>query len=341
MNILVTGGAGFIGSYLVDALVAENVGDIRVLDNFYRGNKEFLIKHLQSGTIRLINGDIRDEGLLKRVFTDVDLVYHLAAQSNVLGAVSDLNYSFSTNVLGTVNVLRQAVKAGVKRIVFTSSREVYGEVKSLPVHEDTQLLAINPYGASKIAAEAYCRTFNRDGLEVVILRLANVYGPRDTERVIPLFINSLFHQEPLFIYGENKVLDFIWVGEVVDILVQAGFKEGIREPVNVGSGAGTKLTQLAKRLKALTGSNSEITIAPPRAFEVMGYIANVDKMHSLFPNRVGIEPLHNLEAVVQYWRGINRRDGIGNKVFNHSRGHRSQTLQPNLALERQTELWHK
>jgi UDP-glucose 4-epimerase len=329
MKIVVTGGAGFIGSYLVDTLVANNAGEIWVVDNFYRGNKEYLQSHLQGGAIRLVQGDIRDEGILNCVFKKADLVYHLAGQSSVPDAISDLEYSFSSNVYGTLNVLSQAVKTGVKRIIFTSSREVYGEVKSLPVHENAQLVAKNPYGASKISAEAYCRAFAKKDLEVVILRLANVYGPRDTGRVIPLFTFSLLRQEPLIIYGETKVLDFIWVGDVVDILVQAGLhKKGIQKPVNIGSGVGTKLTILAQRLKALTGSKSKIGIAPSRDFEVTGYIANVGRMHSIFQNSVGDDPLHHLESVVQYWKGIDKRDGIDRQSFNLSKGKWSQPSKP-------------
>ena len=118
-----------------------------------------------------------------------DVVFHLAAQSNVMGAVDDPDYSVTTNVIGTYNVLRAAAEAGVRRVVFTSSREVYGDPAVLPVDETRPLLAKNAYGASKVSGEAYCRTFaGTRGLEVEVVRLTNVYGPGDSGRVIPLWI---------------------------------------------------------------------------------------------------------------------------------------------------------
>lgn len=305
MKYVITGGAGFIGSYLVDRLVNEKLGEIVVIDNLFRGKIERLQGHIDSGAIRFVMGDIRDRGLLIGALENTDVVFHLAAQSNVLGAISDLDYSFTTNVVGAYHVLSAAKERHVKRIIFTSSREVYGEPASLPVDEDAPLTAKNAYGASKVAGEAYCRVFGSMGLETVILRLANVYGPRDTDRVIPLFISQIMQGIPLTVYGENKVLDFVWVEDVVDVLLQAGsMAQSIPEPVNIGSGVGTKVVDLANRLVEMIDTEVLVHVVQPRKEEVNGYIARIDKgieYYGLKPNSI---PLENLTEVLNYWTSL-------------------------------------
>jgi UDP-glucose 4-epimerase len=185
MRVLVTGGAGFIGSHLVDALVGRG-DEVLVLDNFRRGLMKHIDGHVSAGRVHLIRGDIRDEAAVSGAMSGVELVYHLAAQSNVLGAVQDMDYSFSTNVVGTFNVLKAASAAAVRRVVFSTSREVYGEPDEIPVQERAPLRAKNPYGASKIAGELYCGVWETaTSMDCKVLRFANVYGPRDRDRVIP------------------------------------------------------------------------------------------------------------------------------------------------------------
>jgi UDP-glucose 4-epimerase len=237
MRILVTGGAGFIGSHLVDALV-DRGEDVVVLDNFKRGRIEHIERHIDAGAITLVAGDIRDEQTLAAAIEGTELVYHLAAQSNVMGAVTDMDYSFTTNVVGTYNVLKAAADSGVRRLVFSSSREVYGDSDDIPVREDAPLAAKNPYGASKLAGEAYCRVWQAaTGIDCMVLRLANVYGPRDRDRVIPTWLRRAGEGDDLEVYGGRQVLDFIWVGHAVDALLSAAScrNDGA---VNVGSGEG-------------------------------------------------------------------------------------------------------
>src|SRR5207245_6973446 len=153
-------------------------------------------------------------------FRGPNVVCQLAAQSNVMGAVYDADYAFGSNVTGTFNVLRAAASAGVKRVVFTSSREVYGDPRQLPVRESCPIRPKNGYGASKAAGEVYCRAAANDGLETVILRVTNVYGTRDRDRVVPLFARSAGSGSPLTLYGGKQVLDFVWIDTVVDALVK-------------------------------------------------------------------------------------------------------------------------
>ena len=187
-KVLVTGGAGFIGSHLVDALVASGI-TVRVIDNLSRGKLEFIESHISNGMVSFIREDVCNIGVIQDVLEGIEVVYHLAAQSNVMGAELDPISSFNSNVKGTINVLQAAQKAEkVRCFVFASSREVYGEPNLLPVSECSPLVANNYYGASKISAEAYCRIFDSPEFRVMILRLTNVYGPRDRGRVIPIFI---------------------------------------------------------------------------------------------------------------------------------------------------------
>ncbi|MGH7269277.1 MAG: NAD-dependent epimerase/dehydratase family protein, partial [Polyangiaceae bacterium] len=200
-KVLVTGGAGFIGAHLVARLVGGG-SDVVVVDNMKRGSKAKLAALRGPGSVTVVEGDIRNFDTLREVAAGCDTVFHLAAQSNVMGAVDDPDYSITTNVLGTFNVLRSAAEAGARRVVFTSSREVYGDPQSLPVGEGHPWLAKNPYGASKAAGEAYCRTFvNTHGLSVQVLRLANVYGPGDSGRVIPLWLAAAQEGRDLQVYG--------------------------------------------------------------------------------------------------------------------------------------------
>jgi len=296
VRILVTGGAGFIGSHLTRRLVEVNAGEVIVVDNLYRGQINALADVERH--IKFHQGDIRERPALRRAMEGVELIYHLAAQSNVLGAVADLDHSFSTNTIGTYNVLREARHCGARRVVFASSREIYGEVSQLPVSESAPINPKNAYGASKAAGELYCRVFGAGGPEVVILRLANVYGPGDRDRVIPLFIEKARAGQPLTIYGETKILDFVWVGDVVNALLEAGVRDIAGETINVGSGCGTSLPQLAERIIRLTGSSSPVHFAPGRIAEVDRFVADIRRARELLGYVPPADPLYRLHDTV-------------------------------------------
>jgi UDP-glucose 4-epimerase len=241
-----------------------------------------------------IEADIRDAETVAAACEGVDVVMHLAAQSNVLGASKNVRYSAETNVVGTVNVLAGALDAGVRRVVFTSSREVYGDPEALPVREDQPLAPKNNYGASKTAGEAYCQAFRQRGLDVTVLRLANVYGPRDTERVIPLWLDRAAGGLDLEVYGGRQVLDFIWIDVVVDALLRAAEIEALPEPVNVGSGTGTAITDLAERLIAATNASSSVAVLPAREEEVVRFVADTTRMRSILGLTPPDDPLGHL-----------------------------------------------
>jgi len=292
MKVLVTGGAGFIGAHLVAALRAAG-DEVVALDNMRRGARDKLPFDVQ-----VVEGDIRERDTVARAMRGVRRVYHLAAQSNVLGTVADTDYSFTSNVVGTYNVLVAARDAGVERVVFTSSREAYGEVERLPVAEDRPMNPKNAYGASKVAGEVYCRTFqNTYGLDVSVLRLANVYGPGDRDRVIPIWLDRARRGEDLELYGGEQVLDLVRVEQVVEALRRAGDKALGGQPVNVGSGAGTSLRGLAARVQALPGVEVALRVLPPRSIEVTRFIADVALMRTALGLTPPDDPLEGLAAL--------------------------------------------
>jgi UDP-glucose 4-epimerase len=300
MKILVTGGSGFIGSHLVDRLVFDRAGELIVLDNFSRGRLEHLTQ--SACHVRVVRGDIRNAVLLKQWMNGVDLVYHLAAQANVLGALRDPQYCFETNVVGTYEVLRAANAAGVKRVIFSSSREVYGEPASLPVPETAPLAPKNAYGASKAAGEMCCRSFSAQGLEVVILRLANVYGPRDRDRVVPLFTEQALKGEALTVFGSGKILDFVWIDDLIHVLCGAAFCPYPDTPVNLGSGIGTTLVELAERVSLLTECHVAVQVNEHRLPEVSRFIADVTTARRLFNLRCPEDALDHLPLVIEHLR---------------------------------------
>ena len=297
MQVLVTGGAGFIGSHLVARLVSHQPKSITVLDNLSRGRVAALSEVWDR--IAFVEGDIRNRSLLADVMQGCELVYHLAAQSNVIGAVQDLDYSFSSNVTGTFNVLQAARQAGVCRMVFTSSREVYGDPRQLPVPESDPLHPKNAYGASKGAGEMYSRLLSASDFETVVLRLANVYGPGDRDRVIPIFVENALRGLPLTLYGGDQVLDFVWIDTVIDSLIKAGFGELIRGPLNIGSGKGTLVRDLARRVLEATDSCSPINLAQSRDVEVARFVADTTLARRLLNVETTEDPLFKLPDIVR------------------------------------------
>ena len=292
MKIFVTGGAGFIGAHLVAAALAAG-DEVVALDNMRRG-----IRAKLSGEVRLVEGDIRDRDTVALAMRGAQRVYHLAAQSNVLGSVTDTDYSFTSNVVGTYNVLVAARDAGVERVIFTSSREVYGEVEHLPVAEDRPMDPKNAYGASKVAGEVYCRTFqNTYGLDVSVLRLANVYGSGDRDRVIPIWLDRARRGEDLEIYGGAQVLDLVTVALVVAALRRAAEVSLGGRVVNVGSGVGTPLRDLADRIVRLPSREVGLRVAPARSIEVTRFVADVARMRDLLDLAPPADPLEGLAAL--------------------------------------------
>jgi UDP-glucose 4-epimerase len=303
MKILVTGGAGFIGSHLVDRLISDGY-DVVVTDNLFRGKLENIKQHIDSGKINFHNTDIRDYYGLLKVMQGCEVVFHLAAQSNVMGAVENIDYSFESNVVGCFNTLKAAKETGVKRFIFSSSREAYGEAQYLPVDEKHPLSSKNTYGASKVAGEKYCEVFqNMCDLEVVIFRLANVYGERDYNRVIPIFLNNAFNNKDIHIYGGKQVIDFVSIEIIIEAFMQAiNNQEALSGPTNVGAGKGATLFDLAGRIMKLTDTDIKVAVDPPRTVEVVKFTANIERFKKIFDIHLPEDPLYYLETMIKKLR---------------------------------------
>jgi len=298
MKVLVTGGAGFIGSHLVDRLVADR-HEVVVFDNLFRGKLENIREHIDHNRIIFLKQDIRNYDQVKQACAGCEVVFHLAAQSNVMGAVEDIRYSFSANVIGTFNVLEAAKEQNVRRLIFSSSREAYGEAQYLPVDEKHPLESKNSYGASKAAGEKYCQVFQNSGdLEVIILRLANVYGLRDFNRVIPIFFDNVKNQQDINIFGGEQVIDFIAVPDVVEIMIQSiNNTAALSGPTNIGSGQGTTLFELANSIMQLFGNSSRLNVQSPRSAEVVKYTANISRLKEIFDINLAADPLYYLKKM--------------------------------------------
>lgn len=277
MKILVTGGAGFIGSHLVDALSRES-NEVVIFDNFHRGSMQNIRRHLKKKNVKLIKGDIRNSADLNKIGS-VDMVYHFAAQSNVIGSFLNPDYAVSTNVHGTYNILEYSSKNKVKRLIFSSSREVYGNPLYLPVDENHPLNPINMYGATKACGEMLCSPYLKmKKIDITILRIANVYGDGDRERVIPIFLEKAKKNINLEVFGGRQTLDFIWVGDVVRAIMDIS-KSGryADETINIGTGTGTSIENLAKMIIKATNSKSRIINKKVRLMDVKSFVSKSDK----------------------------------------------------------------
>jgi nucleoside-diphosphate-sugar epimerase len=257
-KILVTGGAGFIGSHIVDRLLEEGV-KIRVVDDLSTGNKTNLSQHENNPDFEFIQGDIRDFDVVKKAVNDVDAVVHEAALVSVTKSVEDPLLSNSINVVGTLNLLKASVESKVKRFVFASSCAVYGDTTVLPIKEDVLPKPLSPYAADKLAAENYIKVFDvTNNLETVCLRYFNVYGPRQKggpySGVISVFVNSFLNNEAPTVYGDGKqTRDFVNVKDVVEAnLLALSKKQASGKVFNVCTGNATSVNKIIETLQQIT-----------------------------------------------------------------------------------------
>jgi len=300
MRALVTGGAGFIGSHLVDALVARG-DEVVVLDDLSNGKRDNLAGALERGAELQVE-DVRDGDAVTRVVEAArpEVVFHLAAQMDVRVSVARPGYDARTNVEGTVNVLEATRQAGGRRVVFASTGGgIYGDVDEIPTSERTFPQPMAPYGQSKQCAEAYLGLYQRlYDLSSVALRFGNVYGPRQDPHgdagVIAIFCGRLKQGRPLTIFGDGtQTRDYIYVADLVDALVVAGDSD-VREPINIGTEEETSVLRLAEILREVSGQDSEIEFQPARmgelqrsvlavgrAREVLGWSASTDVVEGL------------------------------------------------------------
>jgi nucleoside-diphosphate-sugar epimerase len=273
-RVVVTGGVGFIGSRLVRELLGRGCYVV-VLDNFCSGSWENLRGLHGRDGFEVVEGDVRDRRVVRKVMKGADGVVHLAALIDVEASVRDPFQTHDVNVNGTLNVLHAAVKSGVRRFVFASSTAVYGDANPLPLKEDYPLCPISPYAASKAAAEGYCRAFNSCyGLGTVILRYFNVYGLGQRNStysgVITRFLEKAFRGEPLIVYGDGgQTRDFIYVDDVVKATILALEGVGVEgETFNVCTGKPTSVNELVEVVRAIVGRDLRVVYDEPRKGDI-------------------------------------------------------------------------
>ena len=256
-KVLVAGGAGFIGSHIVDRLLEEDI-NVTVLDNFYSGQLTNLKQHKGNRNFHLIEGDVRNFDLVKNVVKDIDAVFNDAAVVSVSRSMEDPLLANEVNVAGTLNLLKACLDSGVKRFVQASSASVYGNTETLPLKEDFPSKPISPYAVSELAAENYARVFcSSYGLGTVCLRYFNVYGPRQPfnaySGVITIFLNQLMQNEQPIVFGDGtQTRDFVYVEDVVQAnMLALKTEEAKGEVFNIATGTASSINELVLNLQEI------------------------------------------------------------------------------------------
>lgn len=313
MRVLVTGGCGFIGANLCHYLVSRGISKlcVRVLDDLSEGREEYL--GVDENGFEIIRGDVRDTHVTMDAVRNVDAVVHLAAKTSVVDSTLQPEETYEVNAAGTLRLLEACRSHGVKRFVFASSNAVLGE-QAPPAHEQLVPEPISPYGASKLAGEALCRAYSATfGLQTVVLRFANVYGPLSGHKtsVVARFVRQILRGETLTVYGDGRqIRDFVHVDDVCQAIERALQWEPASHvsPVfQIGSGMGTSICELIEILSALAeaqlGVRPDVTYAPPRTGEILENYSCIDRARRL----LGYSPRVALA------------DGLASLWFSHAR----------------------
>lgn len=312
-TVLVTGGAGFIGSHLVDKLIDKGYNVIAV-DNLSTGKSEYI-----NNKVLFYQIDITNIDAIKQVFQvhKPSTVFHLAAQISVSRSTREPAFDALTNVVGTVNLLEASIENGTKKFVFSSSGGVvYGEVDEYPIKETMPFAPVSPYGISKMTGEYYLRFFKREkGLDYAALRYANVYGPRQDPYgeagVVAIFINKILKGEKPVINGDGEYIrDYVFVDDVVNANIKAMEYSGTVE-VNISTSKGTSVNELFKILKSLTKFNNDAEYGPSRPGDIRKNILD----NNLAREKLSWEPSYSLEEglkeTIEYFKAKVKSNGPG------------------------------
>ena len=301
MRYLVTGGAGFIGSHLVEQLLSAG-HEVAVVDNFSSGRRENIAPFLDK--VELVEGSIVDPAVCARAVSGVDVVLHQAARPSVPRSIADPVATHDACNTGTLNMLVAARDAGVKRFVYAGSSSAYGNTPELPKHEAMVARPRSPYAVAKLAGENYCRAFHATyGLETVALRYFNIFGPRQDPNsqyaaVIPKFIVSALRGESPMIFGDGEqTRDFTYVANAVraNLLAAEAPSDACGEVYNVGCGDRVTLNELWQRIRAATGAQVEPKYEPTRAGDVRDSLASLERTKAA----IGYAPLVSLDEGIR------------------------------------------
>jgi len=279
MRVLVTGGAGFIGSHIVEYF--QGKADVRVLDNLRSGYKE----NIDAFNVEFVEGSVTDRECVKQVVRDVDYVFHLAAMISVPESMDKPIECVEINAQGTLNVLQEAAAAEVKKLCFSSSAANYGDNPTVPKLETMIPEPKSPYAVTKLDGEYYCKMFSNEGrLQTACMRYFNVFGPRQDPgsayaAAIPIFIHKAIRNEPITIFGDGEqTRDFIFVKDIVAANVYLSEHADLAGVFNVAYGKRQTINDIAKKIIQLTNSSSNIEYAEPRAGDVKHSQASIDKI---------------------------------------------------------------
>lgn len=293
MKALVTGGGGFIGSNLV-ALLVEEGHEVTVLDDFSSGHRQNLAPF---AGVRVVEGDVRDEAAVRQACAGAEVVFHLAASVGNTRAIEHPVLDSEVNVIGTLRVLEAARREGSRKVVFSSSAGIFGELRTLPIREDHPVEPDSPYGASKLAAEKHCLAYAKlYPLECVCLRYFNVYGVNQRfdayGNVIPIFAKRMINGETVTIFGDGEqTRDFVNVRDVVRANYQAAMARGVSGAFNLGSATRVTINRLVELLGDASGIAPRVQHGPPRPGDVRDSLADVGAAHAAF----GYTPSVSLE----------------------------------------------
>jgi UDP-glucose 4-epimerase len=303
---MVTGGAGFIGSHIVEEFLKDGAF-VRVLDNFSSGKRENL--ETFRGNLEILEGDLRNTQAVKSAMRDVELVFHLAAFVSVPQSMADPETCFAVNVAGTVTLLEAARQAGVHKVVLSSSTAVYGDTDRFPTDEETPLKPLSPYALSKQVNELYARLYTRTfNLPVIALRYFNVYGPRqrpdsDYAAAIPIFVRNLVAGEPITIYGDGKQSrDFIFVKDVVRANLMAAESDAAGEAFNICTGRETTLLDLLEELSEVSPRQPEVRFEASRPGDVYCSVGRPDKAATTLGFRATTSLAEGLAQTVEWMK---------------------------------------
>lgn len=309
---LVTGGCGFIGANLVQRLCQTEI-PLRVLDDCSVGQFD------PPDGVEFIREDIRDAAAVRGAVEGVDVVIHLAAQSGVMPSIKDPGKDFEVNTVGTLNMLTACRDAAVRRLVFASSNAALGEVP-VPFEEAQAPHPISPYGASKLAGEAYCLAFTGSyGLETVALRFANVYGPRSSHKnsVVAKFLKQALDGQPLIIFGDgSQTRDLIYVDDLCDAIILAAQADCSGEVFQIASGVETKIIDLAQLIVDMIGPRSRIAFEERRRGEPHRIVASIEKARRMLGFSAKVELEEGVRRTYKWFVShYPRAEAIGDKAI--------------------------
>lgn len=307
MRALVTGGAGFIGSNLVRLLVEKGYF-VRVIDNLSSGYIINIVDYIKKKEIQYVGGDICDFECVKRAMEDVDVVFHLAASVGRQRSLNNQQLDSETNLIGTINILEAMKECRVKKIVYSSSAAIFGELLTPTIDEQHLQNADSPYGVSKLAAEkmilAYSEIYD---ISAVCLRYFNIYGVNQRfdlyGNVIPIFAKRIFDNEPIIIYGDgNQTRDFLNVKDVVRANYIASLSDSGTSVYNLGSGGTVTINDLADMMQKIAGYNIEIQYAPERPADVRHCKANGEKINIELDFKAEIDLEKGLVEYIKWYK---------------------------------------